>query len=66
MAKKNPEYRGYELPAEVLRARRELARSGAAGVHADQNARRAHASGRVTRVGSRRAITAAAVDDQRT
>lgn len=61
---KSASARGFALPDEVLRARRELARSGAAGVHADQNSRRARAAGRVNRVGTRRARTSAAVRDQ--
>lgn len=57
-------YRGYPMPEEALRQRRELARSGAAGVHADQNARKAGAAGRTNRVGSRSARKAAAIRDQ--
>lgn len=63
MAKK-AKYRGHELPAQALRERRELARSGAAGVHTDQNARRHRTAGLTNRIGSRTARVQAAIRDQ--
>lgn len=54
----------YALPAEVLRQRTEMARSGKAGVHADQQSKHRPAAGRVNRTGSRAARRRAAVDDQ--
>lgn len=55
----------HALPAEAVRERAEHARSGAAGVHADQRAR-AYRTGATNRVGSRSARVRAAIRaDQR-
>jgi hypothetical protein len=50
----------HALPAEAVRERAEHARSGAAGVHADQRAR-AYRTGATNRVGSRSARVRAAI-----
>jgi hypothetical protein len=50
----------HALPAEAVRERAEHARSGAAGVHADQQAR-AYRTGATNRVGSRSARVRAAI-----
>lgn len=59
MARKKSRHR-HALPAEVVRERAEHARSNAAGVHADQNAR-AYRTGATNRVGSRSARVRAAI-----
>ncbi len=50
----------HALPAEAVRERAEHARSGASGVHADQQAR-AYRTGDTNRVGSRSARVRAAI-----
>ncbi|GAB3161431.1 hypothetical protein GCM10027059_11560 [Myceligenerans halotolerans] len=59
MGRKKSRHR-HALPAEAVRERAEHARSGAAGVHADQNAR-AYRTGATNRVGSRSARVRAAI-----
>lgn len=54
---------GFELPDGLVAGRMKHRASGAAGVHADQNARRLRAGGRTNRVGSRSAQRRAAVAD---
>lgn len=58
--KKNPAGHKHALPAEAVRERAEHARSGAAGVHADQRAR-SYRTGATNRVGSRSARVRAAI-----
>lgn len=64
MARKQPKYTGFALPEEIVRRRVEFAASGAAGTHADQNARHRHGAGRTNRVGSRSAQLRAVLKDQ--
>lgn len=58
--KKNGDRYKHALPAEAVRERAEHARSGAAGVHADQQAR-TYRTGATNRVGSRSARVRAAI-----
>ncbi|MFI2364412.1 hypothetical protein [Promicromonospora sp. NPDC019610] len=57
---KNRARHKHALPAEAVRERAEHARSGAAGVHADQQAR-AYRTGATNRVGSRSSRVRAAI-----
>ena len=58
--KKNRTRHKHALPAHAVRERAEHARSGAAGVHTDQQAR-AYRTGATNRVGSRSARVRAAI-----
>ncbi|MGC0252672.1 hypothetical protein [Pseudactinotalea sp. Z1748] len=60
-AKKRKPDHTYALDAGVVAKRMAHRSSGAAGVHADQNARRQNAGGRTNRVGSRSAARRAAI-----
>lgn len=51
----------YALDRRVVAERMAHRSSGAAGVHADQNARRVRAGGRTNRVGTRSAARRAAI-----
>ena len=51
----------FELPDTLIADRMAHRSSGAAGVHADQQARRVAAGGRTNRVGSRSAARRAAI-----
>lgn len=53
----------YALPDEAVTERMQHRSSGAAGVHADQDARRHRAGGRTNRIGSRGAAKRAAITD---
>lgn len=57
---KNDHRRCSAVPDNVVKARAELRRSGASGIHADQNARR-HRAGKTNRVGNRSARRNAAI-----
>ncbi len=59
-AKNDRRPRGFALPEELVSRRVDFASSGAAGVHADQQARR-HRTGQTNRVGSRSARLRAAL-----
>ena len=60
MASRKKTRHGFALPDELVRQRIEFAGSGAAGVHADQKARR-HNTGQTNRIGSRSSQRAAAI-----
>lgn len=51
---------GFTLPEQLIRDRVSFASSGAAGVHADQTARK-HRTGATNRIGSRSARLRAAI-----
>lgn len=53
----------FKLDENLIVQRHELSRSGAAGVHQDQNARRRHGGGRVNRVNTRSAARRAAISN---
>ncbi|GAB2734410.1 hypothetical protein GCM10027090_02320 [Sinomonas soli] len=64
LARKQPKDTGFALPEELVSRRVAFAASGAAGTHADQNARHRHGAGRTNRVGSRSGQLRAALKDQ--
>ncbi|MPV51021.1 hypothetical protein GCG21_13600 [Pseudactinotalea sp. HY160] len=63
-ARRRPSKPGFELPESLVSGRMQHRSSGAAGVHADQNARRLRAGGRTNRVGARSSQRRAAITDQ--
>lgn len=65
MGNKNRPVAPGPAPKDVLAARLGRRSSGAAGIHADQNARHVGAAGHTNRVGSRSARRAAAIRDSR-
>lgn len=60
MASRKKSSHTFAQPAELVRQRAEFAASGAAGTHADQNARK-HRAGQTNRIGSRNSRLRAAI-----